>query len=275
MRDDIIDIKWEKEADLCREFAAVIARDEPDWTVYPETGGYDMVLAHKDGPQIAVEAKLVLNAKVLCQVMPRWSDIARGPDFRAVLVGRAQGDMIPLADHLHITTLMLDVRWQAPRRFDQQGPSRHRFTLRTKLPEVKPAAYGKARFDWFDREGWYDLAPSERIKLPEYVPQVEAGHPAPMVLSDWKIKAMKVCQWVIREQTITRAHFKALKIDPSRWMNGYWLEKAEGRGHWRAARQFPGDAYRNQHPEVWAQIEADYANWSKPLTDVGVQEALI
>lgn len=254
--------KWEKEADLCREFVAVIARDHPEWTVYPETAGFDMVLVHASGVQIAVEAKLTLNAKVLCQAMPRFHEIADGPDFRAVLVGRVQGDLVPLAKHLHVTTLTLATRGR-------------NFSLSRKLPEIKAAKYHPKQYQWLDREDWYDLAPTERLKLPEYVPQNEAGHPAPMVLSDWKIKAMKVCQWVIRNKTITRAHFKALKIDPSRWMNGYWLEKAEGRGHWRAARAFPAASYQSQHPEVWAQIEADYPNWSKPLETIGVQEALL
>ena len=76
-----------READLCSTFLALV----PDsWLVYAETGGFDILLVRKeDGFQIGVQAKLRLNAKVVCQALEtgRASAITNpNPDCRAVLV---------------------------------------------------------------------------------------------------------------------------------------------------------------------------------------------
>ena len=69
------------EADLCREFTAAV-REHGEWTAYPETCGWDLVLVHQTGVQIGIEAKKTLNAKVLVQALPRWRrDEENGPDF--------------------------------------------------------------------------------------------------------------------------------------------------------------------------------------------------
>ncbi|TIU81425.1 MAG: hypothetical protein E5W01_20510, partial [Mesorhizobium sp.] len=58
---------FESEAALC---AAFIARLPKDWTAYPETAGFDILLVRgADGAQIGVEAKMTLNAKVLMQAV--------------------------------------------------------------------------------------------------------------------------------------------------------------------------------------------------------------
>ena len=90
------------EAEMVAAFVGAVERinhryrDKPDdpmrWTVYPETGGFDLLLVQDaTGDQLAVEAKLTFNLKVLEQVLPgrfdaTWRHPAKGPDFRAVLV---------------------------------------------------------------------------------------------------------------------------------------------------------------------------------------------
>ena len=78
---------FEKETDLCAEF---MKRVPSEWVVYPETGGFDIVLVRKeDGFQIGVEAKLKLNGKVISQAAEyagSWYSCQSGPDCRAVLV---------------------------------------------------------------------------------------------------------------------------------------------------------------------------------------------
>lgn len=262
--------RFSKEADLCREFLKLI----PDeWTAYNETGGFDILLVHENGMQIGIEAKLTLNSKVLMQaVLGRNNAGYPGPDFRAVLVGRVVAENEALAKAFGVTVLTLRTKLIEPRmrtfsKGAAEGPPRphHELTYNSRLPEFKISEYNPNAFAWADRDYWIDEAPCARISLPEYVPDVEAGHPAPQTLSIWKIKAMKVCIYVQKEKTISRALFKVLKIDPGRWMDGYSMIKGQKRGEWVAGPSFPSDVYRKQHPTIYAKIEDDYSIWSKQL----------
>jgi hypothetical protein len=219
-----------------------------------------MVLVHDTGAQIAVEAKLVLNPKVLCQICDRYSAHHRpGPDFRAVLVGKVSNmDLMDLAKLLRITVIVLGQNGRSVSYYGGNSTSKSRYWSQPKLPDVHPM---KER-DWAGLPYWWDNAPIERLKLPEYVPDVIAGDKSPVVMGDWKIKAMKVCVWVERQKVITRQNFKSLKIDPSRWMTGDWLERGAKRGEWVAGPYFPAESYRNSHPTVYAQIEADFEKWA-------------
>ncbi len=255
---------FETEAALCQAFIAHIRSVAPDWIVYPETANWDILLVHRVGGwQIGVEAKLSLNAKVLVQAI---DGIRRGygPDFRAVLVGRVVAENACLANSLGLTVIapeavMGEVGYFARRA--RQGPKIPVF--RPALPETESLVQIGSWWSNWDREVWYDRFPVERCGLPDYVPEVAAGVPSPMILSDWKIRAMRVCVWVERHQIITRAEFRDLGIDPSRWMNGLWLKAGAGRGEWVAGPHFPADRFRREHPSIFARIEADYSEWSQ------------
>jgi hypothetical protein len=242
-----------KEADLC---AAFIETVPPTWTVYPETAGFDMVLVHSTGAQIGIEAKLRLNAKVILQAVDRHSRYHHpGPDFRAVLVPEAS-ELAAVCRLLGLTVLVVAKVKSGVTQLDcNRGKA---FFSRPQLPKVE-----RIDHHWLgDRVSWYDQAPMSRLALPDYVPQVECGVPAPMTLSTWKVQAMRVCIWVERAGTIRREHFKALKIDPSRWMTGHWLQKGPARGDWVAGPQFPAASYRKHHGATYAQIEADFETWA-------------
>jgi hypothetical protein len=261
--------QFETEAALCQAFAL---RVPAEWIVYPETAGWDLLLVHRQGGwQIGIEAKLTLNAKVLAQAIKgrRWN--SQGPDFRAVLVGKVVAESAELAAALGITVISPaplprepdwgGVSW-APR--SKQGP---------KVPEFKPdlpSSESLTRIgEWwsnYDRPVWHDQFPLQRHRLPDYVPEVAAGVPSPMILSDWKIKAMRVCVWVQRHGTITRKEFRALGIDPSRWMNGAWLKPCSDRGVWTAGPQFPAAQLAREHPAAWQKVQADYDAWSQKVT---------
>jgi hypothetical protein len=63
------------EADLCAAFVTDIQKVK-GWKIYPETAGFDLLLVREeDGAQLAIEAKLALNTKVLEQALEglRWS----------------------------------------------------------------------------------------------------------------------------------------------------------------------------------------------------------
>lgn len=246
------------EAELCERFIDLLPEE---WSVYAETQGYDMVLVHTSGVQIAVEAKMSLNPKVLTQIIETglgyYSDY--GPDFKAVLVGKSQLHMQTICRALGVTVLTV-------REKDTWPKKEVVYEIEPELPELKSfEEFNTQRMYFWDRNKWFDLFPHQRMTLPEYVPDVRPGVPSPQVLGHWKIQAIKICIWIERNKTITRSHFKSFQVDPSRWMNGYWLQKGERRGDWIAGQSFPADAFREQHPTVYPQIEADYEKWSEDI----------
>lgn len=228
----------------------------PKWIQYHETAGWDLLLAHPEtGEQIGIEAKLTLNAKVLEQALPgRWADDF-GPDYRAVLVPEAglQNHLSRLARHLGIVILVVrsDVKGWA------NAPiwSRHDF-------------YPGLPTDRWNARDWPNWLPAQRCKLPDYIPDVTGGHSAPVALTDWKIKAIKLLQLLERRGSVTRRDMKALGISPSRWTDAYhgFLTPGPDGGYVRCGRT---PDLKAQHPTNWSQIEADYETWSKGVEAAG------
>lgn len=242
-----------KEADLCTAFIAEATRDG-QWVAYPETAGFDIVLARKDNAlQIGIEAKLALNAHVLNQALPRyrWDIGYTGPDYRAVLVpgGKTQLGLYSIAAHLGITVLT----------FNAGYPNSPRVAVAPALPNAA-----------WEHEHWHEWCPMKRLALPDYVPDVGAGHPAPVALTEWKIKAIRLAI-ILEERPVTRADFKALSLDPSRWTDKWtgWLE-ATPQGYVPRPGHIPD--FKAQHPVNYEQIKADRAKWTpKPACDAYAQ----
>lgn len=256
---------FETEAALCQAFIAGVPSE---WIVYPETAGWDILLVHRQGGwQIGVEAKLTLNAKVLEQAIRHRDRGYSGPDFRAVLVGRVVAENATLARALGLTVITPKPlpQWSEwASRYEKRGPKIPEF--RPDLPKAETLVrIGEWWSRWHQDYDWLDQFPVERHKLPDYVPEVAAGVPSPMILSDWKIKAMRVCVWVEKRGEITRAIFRDLGIDPSRWMNGYWLKAGAARGVWVAGPQFPAEQMRREHPNIFERVESDFSEWSQKI----------
>jgi hypothetical protein len=242
--------KFESEAELCATFSKEATRDGK-WVAYDETGGFDILLARKDdGFQIGVEAKLALNNAVVCQALPdRWSTYSfgeTGPDCRAVLVpaGGVQNGLTKICGFLGITVIqqgapLSDAEW---RHHPHISPS-----FRPALPDGKGWWSG-------DRE-WQEWCPVKRIKLPDYIPDSGAGHSAPIKLTEWKIKAIKMAV-LLEMRPVGRGDFKALQLDPQRWTQ-LWLAKTPA--GYVASDGMPG--FKHQHPEVYRQIKADAKTW--------------
>ncbi|RWH31638.1 hypothetical protein [Mesorhizobium sp.] len=246
--------EFKTEAELCAAFVAALPKA---WTAYAETEGYDILLVRADGLQIGVEAKLRLNAEVVVQASKSWGYDATGPDFRAVLVpsGHAQRHMSAICAMLGITVItMTHPDDHTEERYGWRPPA-----FRPDLPDKNTNQY------WSGREhDWYDRCPGARCRLPEYVPDVGAGHSAPVSLTNWKIQAIKLLIILQRRGYVTKADFKHVKIDPSRWTRD-WLERGAERGQFVAGRYTPD--LKAQHPTNWAQIEADFEKW-KPADEV-------
>lgn len=241
---------FKKEADLCAAFIADVQKGK-GWKVYPETGGFDILLVREeDGAQVGVEAKLSLNVKVLDQALSglRWQAGCNGPDYRAVLVpaDKCQGGLQTLATHLGVTVITYDA--VSDRRGWRYGSGRP-MTFRPDLP---------AERSWGEERDWFEWCPVERLKLPDYVPDVGAGHSAPTILSEWKIKAIKLAI-VLEERPVTRADFKALALSPTRWLDrwtGWLVSTPEG---YVAGETMPD--FKAHHPVNYEQIKADRDKW--------------
>jgi hypothetical protein len=246
------------EAALC---AAFISKLPDAWTAYPETAGFDILLVRKaDGAQIGVEAKMSLNAKVILQAIGHDSDwyTGAGPDFRATLVpnGCAGAEMKQIAARFGVVTIemMSDDHNEYEATADHR---RYGLKGRRKVPFFSPEL-PVPKGVW--RDIWTDHCPIDRCAIPEYVPDVGAGNPAPVQLSEWKVKAIKICIILERRGWVSIADFKHLQIDRSRWLQMSWLKLSELRGRYeRGSRHLD---LRKQHPVNYEQIAADYDKWA-------------
>jgi len=128
------------------------------WVAYPETAGFDILLVREiDGAQIGIEAKLVLNAKVVEQALPnglRWNAGEVGPDYRAVLVphGKSTG-MERICAALGITVIAMWKPEEAPYHQHRGMP------WRPVLPD-----------NGLNDDRWHEWCPVQRCPLPDYVP---------------------------------------------------------------------------------------------------------
>jgi hypothetical protein len=230
-----------KESDLCSAFIKSATRDGA-WTAYNESGGFDVLMVRvSDGVQVGIQAKLRLNAKVVCQIIPStWRGYGSGdtgPDYRAILIPDTASTVLrSVCSALGVTI----IRQRFPHGSFAPGLPGHRFA-----------------------EFWHEWLPSYRCKLPDYVPDVDAGRAAPVALTSWKIKAIKIAI-LLERRPITRWDFKVLGISPSRWTDPYteWLKPTPA--GYVAGKNLPD--FKGQHPRNWAEIEADFDKWAPPDT---------
>lgn len=230
------------EVDLCAAFIAAIG---DGWISYGETAGWDILLVRKkDGFQIGVQAKLKLGVDVINQAIEEgWSYVTSspGPDCRAVLVPpNCAGAFDRICDYVGITIIrMRDMRNMNPR----YNPAFH-----PGLPND--------RENFYDRH-WHEMCPTKRCELPEYVPDVRAGASAPLQLTQWKIKAIKLAVLIEERGHVTRHDFSHLSLDHRRWIAQGWLKVVDGRLVPDAPPKF-----KKQHPVVYKQIKADMPKWA-------------
>lgn len=231
------------EVELCARFIENVG---PDWIAYAETAGWDILLVRKaDGFQIGIEAKLKLNALVLTQALEEygsWSVEKPGPDCRAVLVPESEQGYDRIAAYIGVTVLRV------------HSPNA-RYLSRPFYPSLPIIGKGYVGGE----ESWYEWAPAQRHRLPEYVPDVPAGASAPTQLTDWKIGALKIAVTLEKRGYVTRADFKHIQIDHRRWLaSGMgWLTVENGR--YVKGPYLPN--FKAQHPIVYEQIAADADRW--------------
>lgn len=253
--------KIEKEADLCalfmREFNAL-----PDWTCYPEAAGFDVLVVHRDGRQIGVEAKMQLNAKVADQILPgRGDDLygRAGPDYRMVIVSKiteASAGIVKMLERLGVTVLMPRSSWT-------KDGDKYTFDPNYKLLEVSER---KPFYDWY----MFDWNPPERCQVPVMVTNLPAGVPAPVRLTPWKESALKVIAQLRSQGYITAKQIAGHGIGVTAWTQPCgskpaWLDKGVLRGTWIETEYLP--AFDKQHPEVYA-LAVEGINAAQPALEL-------
>ncbi len=257
--------RYTTEAELCADFIAEAER-EGLYRCYPETAGWDILAVRvSDGLQIGIQAKLKLNGQVVQQAIedqPYFypgSRCQRGPDLRGVLVPEIGGAFPKaLCAYLGLTVIRI-------RQYDvwRSGKSVDVAEITPTLPGMKMKRYGSRN------DAWMDLCPSDREKLPDFVPDSAAGSPCPITLTPWKIAAIKMAI-LLKRRVVTRSDFQALKLDHRRWLPGVaqWMVLAGERGRgWIAGPGLPD--FAKQHPRNYAEIEAAADDWLPSPTPLG------
>jgi hypothetical protein len=232
------------EADLCAAFLALLERDYAGkWRAYAETEGWDILLVRiSDGFQIGIQAKLALNIGVINQCLEHGQTTCEvGPDCRALLIPPGSGQNFrAICQYIGLTIISV-------------LPDRQR--IEPKLPGPNTRS---------PNSPWHEWCPTARHALPAYVPDVIAGACAPVRLTPWKIKALKLAALIELRGSVSRADFKHLGLDPRRWTGrrGWLRVGADGYVTGKRTPNFAG-----QHPKVYSQIKADLPKWAPPAAD--------
>jgi hypothetical protein len=248
------------EAALCDCFIASM-REIGGWTIYPETAGFDILAVYdKTGHQLGIEAKLRLNAKVAKQILPGcymgfgdWDVV--GPDFRAVIVPSITEASVGIAEMLGI----LGVQVWVPQRAWSPFSERTEWNFMQSLNRHGGPTPDRREYDVADGEllswerAWHDWNPPRRCELPEIVPSVRAGVPAPIQLTPWKIGALRVLADLEVHGFVTAKSVRAHGIDARRFCAADgWLSPL-GEGRWGVGKM---PRFDQQHPKEYAEILA-------------------
>lgn len=179
---------YKSEAQLCDAFVEYVKGF--GWQVYPEHGGFDMLLV-KDGVQVGVEAKLRCNLEVVSQALNslRYRSAGACPNYIGILVPKISGALRTVCRELHL----------------------HTWDHRCMFPK-----YSMPAEDLGLRSAWESESES-RVWLPEVAVQGSAGRPSPKAMSGWRIKALKICILFKRKGYLTRLDIIKGGCAPTRW----------------------------------------------------------
>lgn len=220
------------EAELCDAFARIA--EASGWRVYPECGGWDLllvletpppvrgrqnsrVLPPEPGHQMGVQAKMRASCEVFTQALEASRRRTR-PDECVVLVPRA-------GTAAHRLARMLDLRL-----FGMDPPP----------PRIEPIALGGSRH-------W------TRHKLPEVALQGSGGCPSPRVMSPWRLGALRLVALLAERGHLMSSDFGAHSVDISRWTRSRWIIGGGREG--RLTRYVAGPRLHVDGPAVGYEAE--------------------
>lgn len=250
------------EAALCEIFIREF-NEQPGWTCYPETGCFDILVAHESGRQIGVEAKLRLNAKVAQQILPRLGEELHGhtgPDHRLVIVAsitEANAGIARMLDMFGIPVWAPYVRerWTLGEGGRCEPFHEASFELEQRLRHDADCAEPPRIIGYHWHCALFDWNPPERVPLPAIPPTVAAGVPCPIQLTPWKQAALRVLARLRVQGNITAKEITAEGCSPSTWTQR-WLAQGAKRGEWVETATLP--KFDEQHPEHYAAAVAAF-----------------
>jgi hypothetical protein len=213
------------EAELCDALAQVAPGD--GWDVFPEVGGFDLVLVWngsraapgvygsasvplvEPGWQLGIDAKMRANVDVLEQCAFRMDQSAR-PDCGAVLVPEASDAFRAVARRLGL--LVFTAQHCVAR---NPGSVYMRDRRHIVEPGSPPSVVWRAE--------------RKPLALPPVPLQGSGGQASPRVLSPWRVSALRCCIALRARGSLTRAEGKAIGIDLSDWLQRGWVLSDGGR----------------------------------------------
>lgn len=243
--------RFESEAHLCDVFATDCrARG---YRIYPEhEAGWDLVVVAPDGTITGVEAKMRGTCEAIYQA---WDRSRR----------RAQWD----AEHLphHAATL---VPAPLPTGFPEVAHQLGIGAIAYRVDGIKLASERGTYDRWSAGHDWErvedQLRLGERMSGGIWLPPVEGGVAAgvanPLRVTQWKIRAIRLCLRLRRVGHLTTLDFRELGVDIRRWVaHDRWLRR-DGDvvvGGKRVARYVAGTAklFDETHPELAAALAAE------------------
>lgn len=232
-------IVYASEADLCAETRPLF--EAAGWDVYPEVGGWDLLLvmggnassppawllrgrsfvSPEPGFQVGVEAKLRPGLKVLAQVCDRVRYYPRGahPNAAAILVPRRSSEFKAVCDSLQIEV-------------------------------VTPQMFTRYPWHFAPAPRW----PGSGLKLPEVALQGSGGEASPRVMSAWRHGALRLCRRLREVGYLTGVDFKAEAVNQQRWLDATWIVRDGNDGAF--ARYVAGPRLDRDGPEKGYEAEA-------------------
>lgn len=177
------------------------------WKVYTETSGWDLLLV-KD-IQIGIQAKLKDNIKVLVQTMPSSHDEA-GPNVRAILVPRASKEFKIITNALGLFVIegLVQIRGKLGRKYWSK--------------EIK------TNLDKYNKK--YITHPKKLCWTPDIEINVPAGVKSPRSITEWKIKAIKMCYKLQKKGYLTSKDFQEAELSITIWKIKWLIDCGEKDG---------------------------------------------
>ncbi|MGI8980554.1 MAG: hypothetical protein ACR2FY_15100 [Pirellulaceae bacterium] len=207
------------EVELCAKFIEFVKKSPAAWTVYNETGSFDLLLVGSDGIQFGIQGKKRFGAKVIRQALAN-SIHGTAPDFRGILLPGMNRDVFIVCSHLNLVPIFPTDK-----------------TMTDFFPNLSQLA------------NWPRWETSKRIELPAYVADGRAGSPMPNKLTEWKIKSLKLIAILEIRGYLTENDFQALRFRPSLWVENGWLWQ-DGGTYIRGSKL----TLDKKHPQVFSQI---------------------
>lgn len=215
---------------MCNTFIAYAKKD--GWKVFPETSGWDLLLV-KD-IQIGIQAKLKDNIEVLAQTIPSPYDKI-GPNIRAILVPHASKEFRAVANALNIFVI--------------EGSICSTDVLRRKYwrKEIK------TDINKYNKK--YITHPAKLCWVPDIEIDVPAGVKSPKSITEWKIKAIKLCFELNKKGYLTSKDFQKYKLSITIWKIKWLIDSGKKDGKLIKYVKNPNATLPDElYPEITAAI---------------------